>query len=411
MNKFNMMFRFNDRFIGTPVCLIPDKEYDFSKWAVVACDQHSEDEKYWEKVKEYVGDEPSTLNMIYPEVYLKKDSEEVKAEKIKAICDASKKYFETIYYEETTKSSDGFMYIRRNTSTGVRKGVVMCIDLKHVGIGEDFALSEEIDAEKMKIRKEIRKNSTIEVSHIIMFADDKEGILFGRDAEFAEAADKLFDFDLMDGGGHIEGYDLNGEKVYSVADSFKQLLEKGEGPTLVVADGNHALTAAKALYDDLEKDFGEKILKDHPLRYAMVEVVNIHDDAIQLFPIHRVIENCDKAALENIASKAGGALKENQSGLINIKSDFFNGCLDIDGDYLKQLADALKDMQVEYVHSKEEAERLAGGSKVTLIMPEIKKDMIFDYIKKNGVLPKKSFSIGEEKDKKYYVESRRIVML
>ncbi len=410
MNKLNMMTRFMYRFIATGDCLIPDAEYDLSKWAAIACDQFTDDESYWQRVKDYVGDAPSTLNMMYPEVYLKADSKEQREEKIKSICETTDKYFKSVYEEETSKTTDGFIYVKRQTSTGVRKGIMMCIDLKHVGAGEAFVPSEEVFEDKMKVRMEIRKNSTMEMTHIIMFANDKNNVMFGHDNEFADENEKLYSVGLMEGGGKLEGYDLKGEKVYTVADAMEELL-KQEGPTLMVADGNHALMAAKKYYDELEKEFGETLLRDHPLRYALVEVVNIHDDAIKLFPIHRLIKNIDKAGLETIASKTGGVLKEGEDGQINIKSSFFTGSLNIEGDYLKKLEDAVAGLDVEYIYVTEEVLSKANGTNAALIMPAIEKDTVFDYVSKNGVMPRKSFSIGEAKDKKYYLETRRIIMI
>lgn len=409
MNKENMMTRFMYRFIATGDCLIPDPEIDLQKWTTIACDQFTDDLSYWDRVKEYVGDAPSTLNMVYPEVYLKTDSDEEKAAKIKSACKASEKYFNSVYERETSKSTDGFIYVKRQTSTGVRKGIMMCIDLKHVGKGEAFIPSEEVFEDKMETRIAIRKDATMEVPHIIMFANDKDGIMFGKDEEFSDPNELIYDVDLMEGGGKLQGFDMRGEKVYMVADAMEELL-KQDGPTLMVADGNHALMAAKKYYDELEKEFGETLLRDHPLRYALVEVVNIHDDAIKTFPIHRVINRIDKAGLDKIAAATGGTLKENEAGLINIKSDFFNGSLNIDGDYLKKLEAAIEGMDVEYVYGQDEAAAKAGAQTAVFIMPEIAKDTIFDYVAKNGIMPKKSFSIGQAKDKRYYLEARRIVM-
>lgn len=409
MNKENMMTRFMYRFIATGDCLIPDPEIDLQKWTTIACDQFTDDLSYWERVKEYVGDAPSTLNMVYPEVYLKTDSDEEKSAKIKNACKASEKYFNSVYERETSKSTDGFIYVKRQTSTGVRKGIMMCIDLKHVGKGEAFIPSEEVFEDKMETRIAIRKDATMEVPHIIMFANDKDGIMFGKDEEFSDPNELIYDVDLMEGGGKLQGFDMRGEKVYMVADAMEELL-KQDGPTLMVADGNHALMAAKKYYDELEKEFGETLLRDHPLRYALVEVVNIHDDAIKTFPIHRVINGIDKAGLDKIAAATGGTLKENEDGLINIKSGFFNGSLNIDGDYLKKMEAAIEGMDVEYVYGQDEAAAKAGANTAVFIMPEIAKDTIFDYVAKNGIMPKKSFSIGQAKDKRYYLEARRIVM-
>lgn len=409
MNKENMMTRFMYRFIATGDCLIPDPNIDLNKWAVIACDQFTKDKAYWERVKENVGDAPSTLNMIYPEVYLKDDSEEEKTAKIKSACEASETYFNSIYEQESSKSTDGFIYVKRQTSTGTRKGIMMCIDLKHVGSGEAFVPSEAIFEEKMQTRMAIRKDATMELTHIIMFANDKENIMFGKDEEFSDSKDRLYSIDLMEGGGKVEGFDLRGEKVYMVADAMEELL-KQDGPTLMVADGNHSLMAAKNYYDLLEKDFGETLLRDHPLRYALVEVVNIHDDAIKIFPIHRVLKSANKETLENIAKASGGMLKEGEMGQINIQSGFFKGSLSIDGDYLKKLEDAVANLDVEYIHGEAQASAMADGSTAVLIMPEIEKDWVFDYVSKNGIMPRKSFSIGEDTDKKYYIEARRIVM-
>lgn len=410
MNKLNMMTRFMTRFIGTASCLIPDEEYDFSKWAVIANDQFENKESYWQSVKDYVGDEPSTLNMMYPQVYLKSDTPQQKEEKIKAAAEATKKYFESVYEEETSKTTDGFVYVKRQTTTGVRNGIMMCIDLKHVGQGEAFVPSEEYCEERVQVMKDIRKDSTMEMTHIIMFANDKDGVMFGHDSEYTDDKEKIYDVQLMEDGGRLRGYDLKGEKVYMVADAMEELL-KQEGPTLVCAAGNDALMAAKNFYDELEKDFGEKLLRDHPLRYVLVEVVNIHDDEVAVYPVHKIIKNADRAVLEQIAAKAGGTLTEGQDGQINIKSSFFSGSMNLGDDYLRKLQGALEGLETDHAFCENCAEKKATGSSAALIMPDIDKLTIFDYVSKNGVMPRGSFTLGKPKDKKYYLETRRIVMI
>lgn len=412
MNKLNMMTRFQTRFIGTASCLIPDDDYDFSKWAVLSADQF--DEEYWNRVKENVGDAPSTLQMMYPMAYMNSDTPEERAAALKKARQATKELFEMVYEEETSKTTDGFIYVKRQTTTGVRKGIMMCLDLKGVGEGQKFVFGEETTPERVQVYKDLRNiledNTTLEMSNIIMLANDKDGVMFGHDSEFSDENDKIYNVKLMENGGQMEGYDLKGEKVYTVADAMEELL-KQEGPTLVCAAGHDAFKAAKEYFDELEEKVGEVVVRDIPLRYVLVEVVNIHDDAVVVNELHKVLKNVDKAGLEAIASKAGGTLNEGQEGQINIKSSFFNGSLNIGDDYLKKLDAALDGVDVKFVGCADCAQKKAEANDVVMLMPALDKFQVFDYIAKNGPMPKNSFTLGKQSDKKYYMETRRIVMI
>lgn len=413
MNKLNMMTRFLERYIGTASCLIPDEEYDLSKWCVMSNDQFANNAEYWKRVQENVGDAPSTLQMIYPKAYLKTQTPEERAETIKKARLATKTLFETVYEEESSKTTDGFIYVKRQTTTGVRKGVMMCIDLKGVGEGQPFVFGQGTCDENVQAMKEVHdilEGTMLEASNIIMLANDKDGVLFGHDSEFSDENEKIYSVKLMEDGGQLEGYDLKGEKVYTVADAVQELL-KQEGPTLVCVAGGDALKASKEYFDEIEEKVGEIVVRDTPIRYALVEVVNIYDDAVVINPLHKILKNVDKAGLEAIAAKAGGSLAEGQDGQINIKSSFFNGSMNLGEDYLKKLAAALEGVEYECAGCENCAQKKTAANDVALIMPELDKFKVFDYIAKNGEMPKDSFILGKPKDQKYYLETRRIVMI
>lgn len=409
MNKLNKMTRFNNLGIGTAEVLIPDK-CDLEKWAVLACDQYTTDERYWQQVKQAVGEAPSALHMVYPEIELQKDDEATREQKIGGIIANTQSYYKTLFTITSEKRSDGYFYVKRTTSTGVRKGILMCLDLKYVGKDGLFRPSEATIEERMIVRKKIREGATLEAPHIIMLANDKDGLLF-QDIDTFEAEPTVYDFDLMENGGRVQGRLMDGEMVYSVSNAVAEL-EKQRDFVFVVGDGNHALMAAKMHYEQMVKEFDEDILKDHPLRYVLVEVVNIYDPAIVFAPIHRSIIGVDaKAALEEICKKTGSAFCEGETGEIMIESSDFRGALHCEDLY--RLQDAIQSLgaRVDYINDESKAKSLGAQSgNLTILMPVIQKEELFDLIEKNGALPKKSFSMGEAGDKRYYLEARRITM-
>lgn len=410
MNKLNKMMRFNDLGIATADALIPDG-VDMEKWAVLACDQHTDDSAYWERVKEYVGDAPSTLSLVYPEVQLHKDTSEKQQEKIQEIAANMKQAVKTCYTEVIEKQTDGMVFVRRQTSTGVRQGIILSIDLKQVGENGYFRPSEAVIEERVAIRAQIRKEAMLELPHIIMFANDADNLLFGDTSLYEKT--KVYDFDLMEGGGHIEGYDVRGEGVYQVTGAVKTLLSRDDC-LFVVGDGNHALMAAKRHYDEMEAYFGELFLKDHPLRYCTVEVVNIYDPSIAFQGIHRVFCNVDvQKAVGSIKEKLGAdKITEGKAGYVNILADGFTAGIQCTQQDLYALQEAVESLGVTVDYNNDEAAAKAAAIKpgnMALLMPVIEKDQLFSLVKENGVLPKKSFSMGKAEDKRYYLEARRIM--
>lgn len=410
MNMLNQMIRFNNLGVGTAEALIPDHG-DFKQWATIACDQYTTDEAYWNRVAQRVGDDPSTLNIVYPEIYLQKDDEKTQEEKIQKIIENSHKYFDELYEEVSEKRSDGFIYVKRQTSTGTRKGILMCLDLKMVGTDGKFRPSEAVIEERMIVRKKIREGAAIEAPHILMFADDKEGKLF-KDLEKLESEKPLYDFDLMENGGNIKGWFAGGEMVFSVTDAIEALQEE-RSFCLTVGDGNHALMAAKMHYDEMAKEFDEDILRNHPLRYVMVEVVNIYDESIQFSPINKVLMEVNpKEVLDKIIQNVPSVkFNEGGAGQIQIVSKDFSGGLECDDLFALQKQIEELNCRVDYINDENAATDLGKGEgNITFLMPVIKKEELFDIIEKNGMLPKKSFSMGDANDKRFYFETRRIIM-
>lgn len=410
MNMLNQMIRFNNLGVGTAEALIPDHG-DFEQWAVLACDQYTTDEAYWNRVAKRVGDDPSTLNIVYPEIYLQNDDEKTQNEKIQKIIDNTHKYFGEVYEEVSEKRSDGFIYVKRQTSTGTRKGIILCLDLKMVGTDGKFRPSEAVIEERMLVRKKIREGAAIETPHILMFADDKEGILF-RDLEKLERDKPLYDFELMENGGNVKGWFAGGEMVFSVTDAIEEL-QKERNFCLTVGDGNHALMAAKMHYDQMAKEFDEDILRNHPLRYVMVEVVNIYDESIKFSPINKVLMEINpKEVLDKILANVPGAkFNEGGSGQIQIVSNDFCGGLECDDLFALQKQIEELACRVDYINDENAATELGKqNGNITFLMPVVKKEELFDIIEKNGMLPKKSFSMGDANDKRFYFETRRIIM-
>jgi len=402
--------------------LLP-KNADFTKWAVIACDQFTSQPEYWKRVRENVGEAVSTLNLVFPEAELNVD----RVERIKSINENMAKYLaEDIF----TEYKEAYVYVERTLKNGVvRKGIVGVIDLEQYDYNADsksaIRATEQTVLERIPPRVEIRRNASMELPHVLLLCDDeKERIIEPLTAKKAELP-KIYDFDLMEGGGHIEGYLLQGAEVDAIneaiavyeADVLKKYEGSGKAPmTYAVGDGNHSLATAKACYEELKAKCGAENVANHPARFALVELENIYDEAQVFEPIHRLLTNVDvKALLENLQAEIGGkgtAIKWFANGEVGeLKINDENGELPLEviqvalDKYLKGNAG-----EIDYIHGDETLEQLSQKEKtIGFLMPNVTKNAFFENIVNNGVMPRKTFSMGEAEEKRYYLEGRRIV--
>ena len=408
--------------IFAPANILLPKNVAFEKWAVIACDQFTSQPEYWQRVRENVGEEVSTLNLVFPEAELNVD----RVERIKNINENMVKYLAADLFAEY---QDAYIYVERTLKNGVvRKGIVGVIDLEQYNYNADsksaIRATEQTVLERIPPRVEIRRNASMELPHVLLLCDDeKERIIEPLTTKKAELP-VVYDFDLMEGGGHITGWLLQGEAVSSVneaiaayeADVLAKYDASGKEPmTYAVGDGNHSLATAKACYEELKAKEGAEKVANHPARFALVELENIYDEAQVFEPIHRLLTSVDvNGLLEYLQTEIGAkgtAVKwfaNGQAGELSINDE--NGELPLEviqialDKYLKANAG-----EIDYIHGDETLEQLSQKENtIGFLMPNVTKNAFFENIVNNGVMPRKTFSMGEAEEKRYYLEGRRI---
>ena len=407
--------------------LLPDfKKHSAEKWSVVACDQFTSEPEYWQSAEEYVGDAPSTLNMILPEVYLEETEE-----RIEKINECMKKYESAILCEHP----DAMVYVRRTQSDGtVRHGIVMAVDLEAYdykkGATSLIRATEATVIERIPPRVAIRRNAPLELPHVMLLVDDPADNVFAA-LKAKDTAEALYDFDMMLGGGHITGCMLSDADKESVSAALDALITPeamaenyGDGalaPLLfAVGDGNHSLASAKATYEEIKAKLGDAAI-DHPARYALIEVVNIHDEALKFEPIYRIMTDVDVddvlASLGKYIDTLCGTAEPQQidyihgtkEGSLTVsapKQQLTVGTLQIFIDeYIKSHAGA----KVDYIHGEDSVKTLAQKpNSIGFMFDGMAKSQLFKTVIFDGALPRKTFSMGHAVDKRYYLECRKI---
>lgn len=380
---------------------------DMEKWAVIACDQYTSDEEYWEDVKEIVGDAPSTLNIMLPEIYLEKDN----SEKIKKINATMQEYLDNDMFEEY---KDAMIYVERQVGDKVRKGLVGMVDLEEYdytsGSQTLIRATEATIIDRLPPRIEIRKNAPLEMPHILMlFNDANKTIVAPLEARKGEL-EVVYDFDLMKDGGHVTGYLLTKEMQESVEKALDKFAEENDGLQFAVGDGNHSLAAAKACY---ERD-------KNPLnRYALVEIENVHNSAQEFESIFRVLFNVDAdnflEEFKDYTKKNGmGGMQKfkyyfgEEEGEFEVKATAKLPVGTLQG-FIDLYIEENPEVRVDYIHGQDVVKKLAKKENtIGFIYEGIKKDNFFDAIIQDGSLPRKTFSMNEANEKRFYIETRKI---
>lgn len=419
--------------IFKPADILIPKDLDFSKWSVVACDQFTSEPEYWEKAAEVVGDCPSTLNIIFPEVYLEREDGDKRIEKINAKMES---YLKSDIFKEYKNS---LIYVERTQSDGkIRHGIVGMLDLEEYdfnkGSQSKIRATEGTIIERIPPRQKIRRNAPLELPHILMLIDDRNKSviepLIGQKADF----EKLYDFDLMLGGGHLKGYKvsdkakndvLSGLDALADEDAFaeKYGIPKGEKGVLLFAagDGNHSLATAKTCWEELKQSLSADEIENHPARYALVELENIHDGALEFEPIQRVLFDVDPQDLMNSLMNyySGASYEDNGGQKIRYTYGGNEGTIYISGGpsnlpvgTLQQFLDeymADKGGRIDYIHGDEVVRGLTEAENtIGFMVDAMEKNDLFTTVIKDGALPRKTFSMGEAADKRYYLECKRI---
>ncbi len=485
--------------------LLPNDCIDMEKWSVIACDQFTSQADYWDAVEKHVADAPSTLNVVFPEIYLgtitkqendcnssgdgvKNDKETGRKTKYASMTDDERiKYInttmETYLTDGTLKQvvADGYVLVERTTESGVRLGIVGLIDLDDYDFDPKkktlIRATEGTVISRIPPRVKIRENAAIELPHVMLLVDDPidrqkidgcQGAIQEDAANIAavkhgiieyvyairDTLRKLYDTELMQGGGHIRGYAIEGEAAKQVTEAFAAKQESCGGFLFAVGDGNHSLATAKTCWENIKKSgkFTEEQLKTHPARHALVEICNLHSEALEFKPIHRLLTNIDvkdmlsffeaeitKQGLESTegdeivfeyvesgscdsAKPANGneVVSENNDGRctapiknsgINITNRGDRLPVEILQGILDKYLETHGNVEIDYIHGDEALHGLVKETKgCGIFLQSIDKSTLFPAINAGGVLPRKTFSIGEANEKRYYMECHKISM-
>lgn len=382
------------------------------KWAVVACDQYTSERKYWERVDKYVGDAPSALRLMLPEVYLEDKNLKKRRDDIN---EAMQSYIDEDVFSEPI---EGIFYIERQVDAGKRKGLIATVDLECYdyknGAASMIRATEDIIIDRLPPRVKIRMKAPLELPHIMILIDDQENKVFDDIEKNIDKTDALYDFELMENGGNIKGYRIDESDYTTLCDNLLNLKNKNDGFLYAMGDGNHSLATAKECWEKISKNLSEEEKKTHPARFCLVEIVNLHDKALVFESIHRVLMNIRENALDEIAQMIGLGedplpyYKSGGQGMLLI--DYKDGlCVAAVQKGLEKYMAKYKDVKIDYIHGDDTARQLAmHDNYISFIMPVFEKTALFKTVINDGSLPVKSFSMGHAYEKRYYLESRLI---
>ncbi|XFA99461.1 DUF1015 domain-containing protein [Candidatus Izemoplasma sp. B36] len=394
-------------FIVTPKILLPIKSIDMKKWAVIACDQFTSEPEYWDELKSIVDNVPSTYHLILPEAYLESNMNH----NISRVNQMMDSYLRHNLFEE----HEGFILVERKTPFVKRRlGLVIAIDLEEYQyepnkIGKIRA-TEKTVPERIPPRVKIREKAPIELPHILVLVDDAKDLIVKDLYHNKKRYELLYDFDLNMNGGHIKGFKINDTKPI-----IKRIEALSTDISLIVGDGNHSLASAKVCWENIKKTLPEEELIDHPARYALVEMISLYDEGLTFEPIHRVLFNVDDTIISGLKSLLDGEeeltlIYKNKEEKISVPSNPFT-TIKIIQDYLDEYLRQHKHAEIDFVHGLQNTKNVVAKNEnsIGITMPPLKRDMLLPYIREFGVLPRKSFSLGEAEEKRYYLEGKRIL--
>ncbi len=428
-----------------PEVFLPKQGIDLQKWSVIACDQFTSEPEYWRDVEKIVGEAPSTLRLTFPEIHLEDPGKE---ERIKRIQAAMRKYLD----DGLLQPREGLIYVERTVEGKTRKGLVLALDLEHYdynkGSSSLIRATEGTIVERLPPRVKIRSGAMLELPHILVLIDDPKGTVIERVGAAKSQLEKLYNFELMLDSGHLTGFGVGKDLEEQVVAALQGLSKPetfaakygvdSNKPVLLFAmgDGNHSLATAKATWEKMKGDVG----MDHPARYALVEIENVHDRGLEFEPIHRVLFELKKdfwASFQEFFNfkvkytpcghvqdmmRSVDSLKNDKQtiGLIGGGMDKKFGIVEIDHpssnlpvgtvqpflDAFLQEGGAEK---IDYVHGGEVVVRLGSQSNnAGIYLPGMSKSALFKTVILDGALPRKTFSMGEAREKRFYMEARKI---
>lgn len=398
--------------IFTPADILLPVGVSMEKWSVIACDQFSSERDYWERVNKYVGKAPSSLNLIIPEVYLNEPIED-RERKLTA---AMEDYTAAGVFNEYKES---FIYVERTLQDGnIRRGLIGAVDLEEYEFSGDKAAilaSEDTTRDRLPVRIQIRRGALMEIPHIMSFIDDIHETVIEPLTRKAGKLPLLYDFDLMEGGGRVRGMRVADSDAAAVIDALNALRVENN-TVIVVGDGNHSLAAAKVYWDEIKRELSEAERQYHPARKALLEVNNVYDKAIIFEAIHRMIYSVDAADFVSELESAMPAGSDYEfkwfslgnSGTVGVAASCIGDALTLMRAFLDDYIDRKKCV-IDYIHGEETVKRLSQDeNRIGLVLPAMDKSQLFATVMTRGVFPKKSFSVGRSRDKRYYLECRKI---
>lgn len=406
--------------------LLPRQDVNLTAWACVACDQFTSQPEYWEQVSQLVGNLPSTYKLVVPECYL-----DEAAQRIPKAHAEMRSYLDNGIVQSAVK--DGFILTERSTGSGARVGLVALIDLEgydyHTGSRSFIRPTEGTILERLPPRMQIRRGASLEMSHVLLLISDPMASVVEPLYQKRSKLQKLYDFPLMMEGGHVTGYAVTSpQDIAAVQEALLALQAQltGQDPFLfAVGDGNHSLAAAKACWDEIKPTLPPAAQENHPARFALVEMENIHDDALLFEPIHRVVTGYDgdvfmdewaAYAVQHGMSLAGGTGaqemvcifegKQVNVGVTGSAQPLAVGTLQA---FLDEWLPSHPGVSLDYVHGEEAVRKLAAApDTIGFLLPAPNKQDLFSSVQRMGALPRKTFSMGEAHEKRYYLETRRL---
>ena len=442
------MRTFESAGVAVPEILLPKQGLSLQKWAVVACDQYTSQPEYWKEAEELVGGAPSTLELIYPEVYLGETEPEKRIARIRAAMD---EYLR----DDVLVEQEGMIYVERVAAGRTRKGLVLCVDLEQYDYNKGstslIRATEGTILERLPPRIKIREGAPLELPHIMVLIDDPRDTVLGPLTAGKASLEKVYDFDLMMGAGHLAGFRVQDRAVEAgiikalegLADptnfAKKYELEPGRAVLLyAMGDGNHSLATAKAIWEKTkERAKDREAVMGSSTRYALVELVNLHDAALEFEPIHRVIFDIAEGkdllgellgALSGTLREVGtveqmqaevrkstpaaqrfGVIREQGYGVVEIGSAPSNLPVGSLQSVLDPFMKAGGAREIDYVHGTGPVDSLGKKSgNMGFFLPAMNKHDLFKTVIIDGALPRKTFSMGEAEEKRFYMECRKL---
>ena len=405
--------------------LLPAPSVPRETWACIACDQYTSEPEYWRKAFETAGDAPSALRLILPEVYLKES-----AARIPVIHETMAQYLKDGLLASAV--DPGFILCERTVPSGTRLGLVCAVDLEQYSFEKGtlplIRPTEQTITDRLPPRLKIRRGAPVELTHIMILIDDPDRTVLEPLQAAKASLRKVYDFDLMMNGGHLAGWAVEGDALLEQVDrSLNALMDtKGEHPLLLaVGDGNHSLATAKAYWNEIREGLSEAERENHPARFALCEIVNIHDEALLFEPIYRIVTGTTRAAVmadwKAYAEAKGMTLaaegSDHRFTVVSADGEETVSVLNPEGaipcetiqKFLDDFLSRHPEAGIDFIHGEGSLRTLAAKPEtVGFLLPEIDKHTFFKDVEKLGVLPRKTFSMGEADEKRFYMEAKRI---